>query len=210
MNKESGKAVLVLGASGGFGGAVADALIERGTRPRLFGRSTARLKQRFADAGAEIIAGDVQDQAALSKAAEGCGVIVHGVNYPYHQWVPYLQTATLNIVAAARSAGATLLFPGNVYSLGPGAGEPIGEAAPHRPSTRKGRFRLRLEGLLEAATRADGDTPAIRVLNVRAGDYYGPSVRNGLVDRLYAEQRERFSKAPSLHTAGRACIEGTR
>lgn len=179
------KPALVLGASGGFGGAVAHELIARGCRLRLFARSAARLKARFGDKAIEVITGDVQDAAALTKAAEGCGLVVHGVNYPYHLWVPYLQTATLNIIEATRAAGATMLFPGNVYSLGPGAGVPLDETAPHRATTRKGKFRARLEGLLEDATKgADGQT-AIRVLIVRAGDYFGPSVRNGLVDRIY-------------------------
>ncbi len=174
--------VLVLGASGGFGGAVAAELIARGRRVRLFARSPARLKARFG-AAAEVIAGDVQDLAALSKAAEGCGLVVHGVNYPYHQWVPYLHTATQNVIKAAQAVGGTILFPGNVYSLG--AGGPFDELAPHRPNSRKGNFRARLEGQLQDATKGADGKAAIRVLNVRAGDYFGPSVRNGLVDRIY-------------------------
>ncbi|MGD9537671.1 MAG: SDR family NAD(P)-dependent oxidoreductase [Alphaproteobacteria bacterium] len=185
MNKESGRPALVLGASGGFGGALAREMAARGWRVRLYGRSAARLRQRFGEVGIETVNGDVQDASMLAKAAEGCGVIVHGVNYPYHQWVPYLQTATLNVIAAARASGATLLFPGNVYSLGPGAGVPIAETEPPRPNTRKGKFRLRLEGLLEDAAKPAGEAPPIRVLTVRAGDYFGPTARNGIVDRLY-------------------------
>jgi nucleoside-diphosphate-sugar epimerase len=189
--------ILVLGASGGFGGAVAAELIARGRRVRLLARSPSRLKARFGDAAVETIAGDVQDAAALTKAAEGCGVIVHGVNYPYHQWVPYMLTATLNIVEATRAAGATMLFPGNVYSLGPGG--PFDERGPHRPSTRKGKFRMRLEGLLEDATKSAGGKTAIRVLNVRAGDYFGPSMRNGLVDRIYGNA----ARGKAINTFGK-------
>jgi nucleoside-diphosphate-sugar epimerase len=178
--------VLVLGGAGGFGGALAAALIERKRRVKLFARSTARLKERFGrPAEVEFVAGDVQDAGTVARAAAGCGLVVHGVNYPYHQWVPYLQTATQNVIAAAQAAGATLLFPGNIYSLGPAAAAPFDEAAPHRPNTRKGAFRARLEGMLEAATRSGGAQAAIRVVNVRAGDYLGPTARNGLVDRIY-------------------------
>lgn len=193
---------LVLGASGGFGGAVAHELIARGRPVRLFARSAARLKARFGAAAMEAVTGDVQDAAALAKAAEGCGLIVHGANYPYHQWVPYLQTATLNIIEATRAAGATMLFPGNVYSLGPGAGIPLGEAAPHRATTRKGKFRARLEGLLEDAANGEGGKPAIRVLNARAGDFFGPSARNGLVDRIYGNA----ARGKPINTFGRLDI----
>lgn len=176
----------MLGASGGFGGALADELIARGRRVRLLARSSARVSARLAKVpNVEVVIGDVQDTAALIKAASGCGLIVHGVNYPYHQWVPYLQTATLNIIEAARTTGATLLFPGNVYSLGESSAAPLDESAPHKATTRKGKFRARLEGFLKDATVSAGDKPAIRVLIVRAGDYFGPSMRNGLVDRLY-------------------------
>lgn len=180
------KPALVLGASGGFGGALADELVARGRPIRLFARSPARLQARHGKkSGVEIAPGDVQDVSALTKAAAGCGLVVHGVNYPYHQWVPYLQTATLNIIEATRAAGATLLFPGNVYSLGESSAAPLDETAPHAATTRKGKFRIRLEGFLKDATVASGDKPAIRVLIVRAGDYFGPSMRNGLVDRIY-------------------------
>ena len=182
---------LVLGASGGFGGAVAHELVGRGRPVRLFARSAARLKARFGDRAVEVVTGDVQDAAALAKAAQGCGLVVHGVNYPYHQWVPYLQTATLNIIEATCAAGATMLFPGNVYSLGPATGRPLDEVAPHRATTRKGKFRIRLEGLLKEATKGADGKAAIRVLNVRAGDYFGPSARNGLVDRIYGNAARR-------------------
>jgi nucleoside-diphosphate-sugar epimerase len=180
------KPSLVLGASGGFGGALADELIARGRPVRLFARSPARLPGRLAKAkGVELITGDVQDAAALVKAAAGSGLVVHGVNYPYDKWVPYLQTATQNIVAATRAAGATLLFAGNVYSLGESSASPLDESAPASATTRKGRFRARLEDLLREATVASAERPAIRVLTVRAGDYFGPTSRNGLVDRIY-------------------------
>lgn len=200
------KPALVLGGSGGFGGAVAAELIARGRRVRLLARSLARLKARFGDAPVEIINGDVQDAAALARAAEGCGLVVHGVNYPYHQWVPYLQTATLNLIEAARAAGATLLFPGNVYSLGPGAGAPLAETAPPAATTRKGKFRARLEGLLEDATKGAEGKPAIRVLTARAGDFFGPSVRNGLVDRIYGNA----ARGAPINTFGRLEIRHER
>ena len=177
------KPALVLGASGGFGGAVAQELIARGRRVRLYGRSTARLKARFSGPTVEIVHGDVQDLVVLIKAAEGCGLIVHGVNYPYHQWVPYMQTTTQNVIKAAQAIGGTILFPGNVYSLGPAG--PFDDSAPHRPTARKGVFRTRIEAFLRDATRPEGDKPVIRALVVRAGDYFGPSMRNGLVDRIY-------------------------
>lgn len=109
--------VLVLGATGGFGGAMIEALRDAGRPVRALVRNPGRAKRRWGnDAGIEIVAGDVQSRTALIEAAEGCAAIVHGINYPYDRWVPYMQTATLNVIAAARASDALVLFPGNVYS----------------------------------------------------------------------------------------------
>jgi nucleoside-diphosphate-sugar epimerase len=50
----------------------------------------------------------------------------------------------------------------------------VDEAAPRRPTTRKGRVRLEMETMLHAATRDHG----IRVIALRAGDFFGPGVVN--------------------------------
>jgi len=177
---------LVLGASGSFGGAVAAELIGRGRALKVLARNpekAAAALRRGAGAqpvGVEFVAGDVQDRDRVSAAAAGCGVIVHGINYPYDRWLPHMETANQNVIAAARAAGAAILFPGNVYSLGAQTERPLAEAAPNRPCSGKGALRVRLE---EALRRAAED--GLQVLIVRAGDYFGPTVRNGLVDAVF-------------------------
>jgi nucleoside-diphosphate-sugar epimerase len=177
MNRTS----LVLGATGTFGGGVATEMIRRGWTVRAVARDPAKGKRIHGEAPIEWIQGDVQDPEGLRKAAEGASVVAHGVNYPYDRWIPAMETATANIAAAAEAAGATVLFAGNVYNLGDQPGTPLTEDAPHRPHTKKGKLRERLERFLEEKARAGG----IRVLVVRAGDYYGPKVRNGLVDPVF-------------------------
>lgn len=174
--------VLVLGASGGFGGAVARELVRRNRPVRAFARHPQRAARALGGApGLEIVRGDVQDLDSLVNAARGCGAIVHGVNYPYREWRPRMVTATENVIAAARFAGATVLFPGNVYGLGPQTEAPLPETAPNLPNTAKGRLRVELEEMLERSVYLD----VPRVVVLRAGDYFGPTVRNGLVDRIF-------------------------
>lgn len=132
--------------------------------------------------GLELIQGDVQDQSALVRAAEGCGAIVHAVNYPYPRWVPNMARATANVIVAARSCKATILFPGNVYGLGAQTEAPLREDAPNQPAGHKGELRVRLEDSLLHATE---ESSVGRVIVLRAGDYFGPTVRNGLVDPIF-------------------------
>jgi nucleoside-diphosphate-sugar epimerase len=175
------ESVLVLGATGGFGGAMARELAMRGHRVRILARDPAAAADALSDfPDFQITAGDVQDAAGLAREAEGASVIVHGVNYPYHQWVPYMVRATANVAAAARRTRATILFPGNVYGLGEQTGCPLDEQAPMRATTRKGALRTNLETSLRA-TVGDG----VQVIVLRANDYFGPTVRNPLVDRMF-------------------------
>ena len=171
---------LVLGGTGSFGGAVADVLIARGAPLRLLTRNPAQAERRFGP-GLDIVAGDVQDAGRLAEAAKDCAHIVDGVNYPYDRWVPFMRTATLNIIDAAK--GKTILFPGNVYGLGAQTTASLDERAANLATTRKGKLRIHLENMLRDATAA-GDT---RVLVVRAGDYFGPTARNGMVDRIFGQ-----------------------
>lgn len=179
-----GRPILVLGATGGVGGAVALELIRRGRPVRLLLRDPAKAASRFGQAAeVEVIAGDALDADALRDAARGVAAIFHGVNYPYHCWRPNMTRVTDNVVAAASAAGsspARIVFPGNVYGLGRQTGTPLAEDTADRPCSSKGALRVELEDTLRRAAAA-----GVPVLNLRAGDYFGPTVRNGLVDRLF-------------------------
>lgn len=176
------KQALVLGATGSFGGAVALELLRRGWRVRALLRDAARLKRLGGAAGAiEPLIGDALNFDDVARAAQGCAVLVHGVNYPYPEWVPNMERVTANALRAARQAGALFVFPGNVYGFGLQEGAALDERAGMRPNSNKGRLRVKLETAIKAATQ-DGKC---RALIVRAGDYFGPTVRNGYVDRVF-------------------------
>jgi nucleoside-diphosphate-sugar epimerase len=171
------RTALILGASGSFGGAVAAEMLRRGWHVRAL----ARNPERFSRNGIDVRQGDALDVDRVVQVAEGVDVIVHGVNYPYHQWIPNMERVTSNALRAARAQNATLVFPGNVYGFGRQTDAALPETAGMRPNSEKGKLRVKLETMLKAATL---DNKA-RVLVVRAGDYFGPTVRNGLVDRVF-------------------------
>lgn len=164
------KTALILGATGGIGGAVARNLVRRGWQVRALARTTDVGRR----GGIDWRRGDALDAEAVRRAAEGVGLIVHGVNPPgYRHWNRLVLPMMENTIAAARAAGgARVLLPGTVYNYGPDACAlaRIFEEAPQRPLTRKGRIRVEMERRLEEAT-ARGE---IRTLIVRAGDFFGP------------------------------------
>jgi nucleoside-diphosphate-sugar epimerase len=161
---------LVIGATGGIGGAVADRLLAGGWRVRALHRDPETARRTFGRPGLEWIKGDAMVEADVAAAAEGASLVMHGANPAgYKNWAG-LQLPMLNsAIAAAKAADARLIFPGTVYNYGPDAFRDLTEDSPQNPVTRKGAIRVQMEQALKAASD-DG----LRVLIVRAGDFFGP------------------------------------
>ena len=172
--KQNEKLALVIGATGGVGGAVADRLVAAGWRVRALHRDPETARRTSDRPGLEWVKGDAMVEADVVAAAEGVQLVMHGANPPgYKNWAG-LQLPMLNAsIAAARAAGARLVFPGTVYNYGPDAFPNLTEASPQHPVTRKGAIRVRMEETLKAASD-DG----LRVLIVRGGDFFGPKPGN--------------------------------
>ena len=191
--------ILILGATGSFGAGVAQELLRRDRPVRCLVRNAGKARSLLGESQAlELTVGDVQDPATLERAAKGCEAIVHGINYPYPQWIPHMERATVNVIETARRAGIAILFPGNVYNLGPQSAGPLREDAADRPNTKKGALRAELEEMLRRAT----DDGSVRVIVLRAGDYFGPTVRNGLVDPIFGNA----ARGKTLRTIGKMDI----
>lgn len=168
------RTALVLGATGGVGGAIARALAARGWQVRALYRNPSRRPGRLSASGRAAIdwrPGDAMDRPAVIAAAADAGLVVHAVNPPrYRNWDRLVLPMLENSIAAAHAAGARLLLPGTVYNYGPDSLPRPTEDSPQNPTTRKGRIRAAMESRLQAAS-ADG---AISALVLRAGDYFGP------------------------------------
>lgn len=163
------KSILVIGASGGVGGAVAADLARRGWR--VIGLSRV---ERPAQSGIEWRIGDALSAEDLIRAAQGVDAIFHGANPPkYRNWDKVCLPMVKNAIAAAEAVGARLVFPGTVYNFDPDAGATVAEDAPQQPKTRKGAIRVAMEAELESFARRGG-----RVLIVRAGDFFGADTPN--------------------------------
>jgi dihydroflavonol-4-reductase len=102
--------VLVTGATGFVGGAVARALVSRGIDVRVIARAGADL-QNLQGLNVERIEGDLRDEASLRKALTGCRQLYH-VAAHYALWAkdPSIfydvnVTGTKNLLKAARNVG---------------------------------------------------------------------------------------------------------
>jgi nucleoside-diphosphate-sugar epimerase len=95
-------------------------------------------------------------------------VVLHALNPPFTQWSRQALPLAYSAINAAETAGATLMFPGNLYNYGSPLPPTIDESTPMHPTARKGRLRVAIEDRIAEAVERGG-----RAVILRAGDYFG-------------------------------------
>lgn len=148
--------VLILGASGRFGRHAAEAFWNAGWQVRTFDRKTDNLK----------------------AASEGVQVIVNAWNPPYPQWEHDVPRFTRDVIAAARSSGATVIIPGNVYVFGSNAGPVLDADTPHAATNALGRIRIDMENAYRQA--------GVKTIILRAGDFLDTEASGNWFDKVIA------------------------
>ena len=103
--------ILVTGATGQQGGAVADELLSRGDHEVciLTRRPDSERSAELQDQGAEVYAGDLTDLDSLRRAAEGVDGIF-GVTTPFESGMEAEVVQGDNLVDVASQTGARLVF----------------------------------------------------------------------------------------------------
>ncbi|KAD4007171.1 NAD-dependent epimerase/dehydratase family protein [Arthrobacter yangruifuii] len=194
--------VLVTGASGLLGGAVADLLEAKGHKVRTFQR-------RPGIPGRDSVAGSVADPAAAARAVDGMDAVIHlaaKVSFT-GEWHEFEETNILGtqvLLRAARAAGVRdVVFvssPSVAHFGEPIAGSGAGTADPARA---RGFYAA---SKAEAELLALGqNSPDFRVAAIRPHIVWGPGDTQ-LVERVI--DRARSGRLPLLD-AGAALIDTT-
>ena len=101
--------ILVTGATGFIGPRIVHSLRERDRPVRAFvRRPDDRTAATLAAWGAELVRGDMTDRESVSRAVEGCDVVVHLVAIRQgreEQFRRVMEEGTRALVAAAKDAG---------------------------------------------------------------------------------------------------------
>lgn len=164
--------VLLTGASGFVGAAVARALLRHGYRVRAMVRASSP-RGNLDGLDAEIVTGDLLDRASLDRAMAGVGAVVH-VAADYRIWaadpeeiVRNNRLGTGNIVAAALAAGVErMVYTSSVATLRPDDHVPADETRTATPEQAVGaykRSKVEAERMVTDAVAQDG-LPAVLVL----------------------------------------------
>ncbi len=167
---------VVLGATGGIGQALVQALAAQGVQVRAVNRSGRAL----VPASVEVMAADLTNRESTHAACQGATIVYHCAGLPYDQWATYMPVMLDNVIAAVSATGATLVYTDNCYMYAP-TSQPLTEDSLQAPISRKGKLRKHLAETILAA-HAQGQ---IRATIGRAPDFYGPGVRTSFVGEQF-------------------------
>jgi len=166
METQAKSTVLILGAGGRLGSALADAFGAAGW---------CVVKQARATAGRDltnVIAADARDVATVVSAAKASAgrvdVVINATNPVYTRWATEAQALNRAAIEITQALGATLIFPGNVYNYGKEMPEALRSDTQQHAETRKGRIRINMEQAIEGATKS-----GMQGIVIRAGDFFG-------------------------------------
>jgi nucleoside-diphosphate-sugar epimerase len=169
------KTILLTGATGFIGGALARRLLADGYNVRVLARNPARAEE-FARLGAEVVRGDILDLASLRAAVAGCPVVIHcaGAVNLYVEDAVYRRInaeGSNNICQAALEAGVErMVYTSSLMVHGVEAATGVTETWP-----------MKLCGDPYVDTKIEGEQIAqqwcakgLPVVVVRPGQVYGP------------------------------------
>src|SRR5215471_1779612 len=171
--------VLVTGGAGFVGATLVRRLAAAGHRVRVLDNYSTGDASYLAGADAELVEGDIRDNAALDAALAGIGAVVHlaaagSVVKSVQDPVPNFDvnvTGTFRVLDAARRAGVERIVQASTGGALIGdATPPVDERSLPKPLSPYGASKLAGEGYAHAFAESYG----MRTVALRFANVYGP------------------------------------
>jgi nucleoside-diphosphate-sugar epimerase len=173
--------VLVTGATGLIGGAVARRLASAGHAVVGLARSDARAAS-LADQGYAVVRGDLADAASIGDAARGVDAVVHAASPSDQNMAAYDEAATQAIIEALRDTDKRFVYTSGCLLYGETGDMPATEDSPLHPIELV-RFRQPIEAKVLAAA-----FNGVHSIVIRPAWVYGN--RGGTAMMMYGTAKE--------------------
>jgi nucleoside-diphosphate-sugar epimerase len=193
---------LVTGGGGFLGGVIVRMLRERGDQVRSFSRADYPTLTAL---GVEQVRGDLGDQAAVVKAAQGCDIVFHvaakaGIWGSYDDFHRANVTGTANVLEACRSNGiGRLVYTSSPSVVFDGSDVEGGDESIPYPASYEAHYP-KTKALAEQMVLA-ANSPQLATAALRPHLIWGPG-DNHLVPRILAKGRagrlRRIGERPNL------------
>jgi len=185
ISKTMNPRVFVTGADGFIGSHLVEHLVAAGCRVRALALYNAFDSRGWLDHvdpavlhETEIVSGDVRDAGAMRRALRDCDAVMHlaaliGIPYSYHAPESYVETnvrGTLNVLEAARDAGARVIQTSTSEVYGTARCVPITEEHPLQAQSPYAATKIAADQLALSYHAAFG----LPVTIVRPFNTYGP------------------------------------
>ena len=169
----------ILGAGGAIGKDLAKNLKEYTDTIRLVGRNPEKVND--ADV---LLAADLTRRDQLFNAVKGSKIVYVTVGFPYKlaTWKQIWPAFMRNVLDACKENNAKLVFFDNVYMYDPDHVPHMTEETPVNPSSKKGKIRAEIAGMLLNEAKSG----EVEAMIVRSADFYGPGINNSvLMEAVY-------------------------
>jgi UDP-glucose 4-epimerase len=187
----SGQKVVVTGGAGFIGSNLCRTLLEHDAKVTAFDNlysGKIDFIQDLMDKGLNFVQEDIRDPAALEKATKNCEVIFHlaaQTSVPFSMENPKEDceinvVGTVNVLEAARKAGARVVFASSCAVYGNPEKRPTPETYPTHPIAFYGLTKL----LGENYCRFYQETYGSEVVMLRIFNVYGPDCHGAIYDFL--------------------------
>ena len=191
MKALKGQEIVVTGGAGFIGSNLCRTLLEQGAKVTIFDNlysGKIEFIKDLTDKGLNFVQEDIRDQVALEKATKNCKVIFHlaaQTSVPFSMKNPKEDceinvVGTLNVLEAAKKAGAKVVFASSCAVYGNPEKRPTPEIYPTHPIAFYGLTKL----LGENYCRFYQETYGLEVVMLRIFNVYGPNCHGAIYDFL--------------------------
>ena len=168
---------VILGAGGGIGIELAKELKSYTNEIRLASRSPKKI-----NIDNELVTCDLTKPMDVDEAVKGCKVAYLTVGLPYQLkiWQENWPLVMNNTIAACKKNKTKLVFFDNIYMYNPDKLNPMTEETEIMPVSKKGKVRAEIAQMVLDEIK----TGNLIALIARAADFYGPGIKNSVLNEV--------------------------